>query len=407
MKIEIITIGDEILIGQVVDTNSAWMASQLTQHGFHIEAITSVGDSAAAITKALDIAFSRADILLLTGGVGPTKDDITKNTLCDYFDTSLQFNQEVLDTIERLFSGRNLQLNALTRNQALVPEKSSIIQNKVGTAPILWFEQNKKLLISMPGVPFEMRTAMTEEIIPRLQKHFFTEKYIKRGFLVAGITESGLATLLSDYENELPPSLSLAYLPAYGLIRLRLSGWGEQNASELSEQAEKLNRLLGNLLISESEKSLEALLGERLRECNLTISSAESCTGGLISHKITSVSGASTYFKGSIVCYANQTKENILKINSDTIASDGAVSQTVVEDMATHCAQILQTDCAIAVSGIAGPDGGSEEKPVGTVWICTYNQGKTISRKYNMGKSRDENIARSANMALLQMLRMI
>lgn len=407
MKVEIITIGDEILIGQIVDTNSAWMASELTQRGFEIEAITSVSDSYEAITNTLNIAFSRSDILLLTGGVGPTKDDITKNTLCAYFNTFPVFNNEVLRHIEELFTKRNIQLNELTRSQAFVPQNSTVIRNKVGTAPVLWFERNKKILVSMPGVPFEMRTAMTDDILPRLQQRFIANQYVKRVFLVAGITESGLATLLTDYENELPPALSLAYLPVYGLIRLRLWARGVQNSLVVDKEAEKLTSLLGDLLIAESEKSLEALLGERLKAFNLTISTAESCTGGLIAHKITSIAGASAYFNGSIVSYTDQAKQTLLNVNSETIEKEGVVSQQVVEKMALNCAEILQTNCAIAISGIAGPDGGTEEKPIGTVWICTYFQGKSVTRKYNTGKSRDENIDRSANMAMLQMLKMV
>lgn len=407
MKVELITIGDEILIGQIVDTNSAWMASELTKKGFEIAAIDSVGDSAQAIIDAIDLGFSRSDILLLTGGIGPTNDDITKNTLCRYFDTSLVFSNDVLANIESIFANRNIQLNELTRNQAFVPETATVIQNRVGTAPILWFERDGKILVSMPGVPFEMKNAMTNEIIPRLIKQFRMEFYVKQSFLVSDITESKLAILLTDFEKELPRGFALAYLPSYSLIRLRLSTRSEINGNSFQEQIDKLRNLLGDLLIAENEKPLEGILGEKLRASNLTVSTAESCTGGLIAHKITSIAGSSDYFVGSIVSYANEIKENVLHVVKNTIALHGVVSQQVVEQMAENCAKLLNTDCSIAVSGIAGPSGGSDEKPVGTVWVCTCYRGEILSKKYNTGNMRSENISRSANMAMLQLLKML
>lgn len=407
MKVEIITIGDEILIGQIIDTNSAWMAAELTQSGFEVTSIQSVGDAARSIIDAIDLAFSRADILLLTGGIGPTNDDITKNTLCRYFDTKLVFSNEVLKNIEKIFAHRNFSLNDLTRNQALVPEKCTVIQNKTGTAPILWFEKEGKVLVSMPGVPFEMKTAMANDIIPRLQSQFRMEDYLRQSALVSGITESALAIRLADFEQGLPKGLSLAYLPSYGMIKLRLFARNMDNTDLFQRQAEKLKRLIADLLVSETEKSLEELLGEELQTHNLTISTAESCTGGLVAHKITSVSGASAYFAGSIVSYSNEIKEKFLDVDKDLLDASGAVNEEVVVQMARNCAKLLKTDCSIAISGIAGPAGGSEENPVGTVWICTYYRGESIAKKYNMGNSRRENIERSANMAMLQMLKML
>ncbi|OJV87116.1 MAG: damage-inducible protein CinA [Bacteroidia bacterium 44-10] len=421
MKVEIITIGDEILIGQIIETNSAWMAAELTKAGFEVTHIHSVGDSAQTIIDAIDLAFSRSDILLLTGGIGPTHDDITKNTLCRYFNTELIFSNDVLENILNIFAHRNISLNELTRNQALVPEGCTVIQNKTGTAPILWFQRQQKVLVSMPGVPFEMETAMTDDIIPRLKLQFHLENYLKESYLVAGITESALAMRLSEFEKELPNGISLAYLPLYGLIKLRLfirntanPGLFQeqtelfQGQTELfHEQSEKLRNLIVDLLVSENEKLLEELLGEKLQMRQLTISTAESCTGGLVAHKITSVAGASAYFTGSVVSYTNEVKERILDVDKNDLDAFGAVSEEVVVQMARNCAELLKTDCAIAISGIAGPTGGSEEKPVGTVWICTYCRGKSIAKKYNVGNSRRENIERSANMAMLQMLKMI
>ncbi len=407
MKVEIITIGDEILIGQIIDTNSAWMAAALTQSGFEVTSIQSVGDSAQTIIDTIDLAFSRADILLLTGGIGPTNDDITKNTLCRYFNTKLTFSNEVLKNIEKIFAHRNITLNDLTRNQALIPEECTVIQNKAGTAPILWFERDGKILVSMPGVPFEMKSAMTDDIIPRLQSQFRLENYLRQSALVSGITESALAIRLADFEKELPKGISLAYLPSFGLIKLRLFTRNIENPDLFQQQAEKLKTLIADLLISETEKSLEELLGEKLQTHNLTISTAESCTGGLVAHKITLVAGASAYFTGSVISYTNEVKERILDVDKSDLGILGAVSEEVVVQMARNCAKLLKTDCAVAISGIAGPTGGSEDKPVGTVWICTYCRGEIVSKKYNVGNSRRENIERSANMAMLQMLKMI
>ena len=407
MKVEIITIGDEILIGQIVDTNSAWMAAEVTKAGFEVTCIQTVGDSDQTIMDAVDLAFSRSDILPLTGGIGPTNDDITKNTLCRYFNTQLIFNDEVLENIGEIFANRNISLNDLTRNQAFVPEGCTVIQNKAGTAPILWFERKGKVLVSMPGVPFEMMTAMANDIIPRLALQFHLENYLKESFLVGGITESALAMRLSEFEKELPNGISLAYLPFFGLIKLRLFTRNTASPVLFQGQTEKLRDLIVDLLVSETEKSLEELLGEKLQTSNLTISTAESCTGGLVAHKITSVAGASAYFTGSVVSYTNEIKERILDVNKSDLDTFGAVSEKVVVQMARNCAGLFNTDCAIAISGVAGPTGGSKEKPVGTVWICTYYRGESMAKKYNVGNSRHENIERSANMAMLQMLKMI
>lgn len=407
MKIEIITVGDEILIGQIIDTNSAWMAAELTREGFEIVAITTVGDQAQNIIRALDTAFSRADVLLMTGGIGPTKDDITKKTLCNYFNTDLIFDESVFQNINRLFAHKNYKLNELTKNQAFVPKDCTVIQNKAGTAPLLWFEQKGKILVSMPGVPFEMKVAITGEIIPRLRKQFLSIDYLKSSFLVSGITESALAILLEDFEAKLPGNFSLAYLPSYGLIRLRLSAWGKENLSEMEFQEGRLRETLHEVLVADGDQPLEALLGEALRSNNLTVSTAESCTGGSIAHRITLVSGASAYYKGSVISYDNTVKTSILGVDSKSIETYGAVSREVVEQMAQNVSEKLKTDCSIAVSGIAGPDGGTLEKPVGTVWICTRMHNETVTQKYQFGTSREENINRTTNMAILQMIKML
>lgn len=407
MKIEIITIGDELLIGQIVNTNSAWMAAELTTQGFGVDAMTTVGDAPGDLLAALDTAFARADILLLTGGVGPTRDDRTKETLCRYFDCPLILNEEVLQHIEQLFQSRKATLNSLTRDQALVPSKATVIPNRVGTAPLLWFRKGAQLLVSMPGVPLEMQTAMREEIMPRLSATFRQKAYLRRDYLVGGYSESALATHLSSFEDQLPASFSLAYLPTYGIIRLRLSAWGEEHTATMEQQEKHLRELLGSHCLSESNQMVEQLLGELLQEKRFTLSTAESCTGGYIAHLITSVAGASGHFTGSVVAYDNHIKEILLQVETETLSQKGAVSREVAEQMARGVAAVTGTTCAIAVTGIMGPDGGSEEKPVGTVWVATLCGERLSSREYRVGKSRAQNIERTARLAILQMLMML
>ena len=407
MNIEIITIGDELLIGQVVDTNSAWISKELSEAGFDVIYITSIKDDYKAIFSAIEDGFKRADVLLLTGGNGPTKDDITKNTLCDYFEDELTLDQEVVDNIKTLFKQRNIEINELTHNQALVPKKSKVIQNRVGTAPILWFEKDKKVLVSMPGVPFEMRYAMHEEIIPRLTAQYEAKAFIKHVIYTHGISESALAMQLNDFEEQLPNGFALAYLPGGGIIRLRLSIKGEEHLAEMDKQVEKLKKIIGDYVLIESEESLEQVLGTILKNKELSISLAESCSGGYLAHLFTSLPGASSYFKGGVVSYANSAKINMLGVSASSIDKYGAVSKQVVEEMAQGAIDAFETDCSIAISGIAGPDGGTAEKPVGTVWICTIYNGVTVSRQYMFGNSRENNIRRSATSAIVQMLKLI
>lgn len=407
MKAEIITIGDEILIGQIVDTNSAWMCKELTENGFQIAAITSVGDCKESIIRSIDIAKTRADVILLTGGVGPTNDDITKSTLCEYFQTKLVFDDDVFENLSQIFAKKNFAMNELTKSQAYVPENCTVINNKVGTAPILWFEQDGFILVSMPGVPFEMRDAMEFEIIPRLKNIFSANNYLRKSYLVAGVTESALSILLQSFEESLPEGFSLAYLPTYGYVYLRLSVIGIEHQETLEQQGKKLKNALGELLIAETDKPLEFVLGELLTKYNYTVSTAESCTGGNVSKRIVSVAGASKYFKGSIVSYSDEIKNELLHVKKETLAAKGAVSEEVVREMAKNVSNIMKTDCSISVSGIAGPDGGTIEKPVGTVWICTKTPDSIVAKKYNFGTSRHENIQRSTNIALLQLIKML
>lgn len=409
--IEIITIGDEILIGQIVDTNSVWMAAELNKAGFQVSQITSVQDNANHIKSALDLALKKNDIVLLTGGLGPTKDDITKNTLCEYFNTKLVFDKNVLKNVENIFKNRNIPINELTKNQAYVPEKCTVIQNLVGTAPLMWFEENDKVIVSMPGVPFEMKKAMSDEIIPRLQMKFQLNSIIHKTIQTHGIGESALALKIEDWENSLPEYLHLAYLPNFGMVKLRLSGTGKnplQLEFEMNQQISTLVQILGNSIFAFEDKTLENLVADKLKEKNLTISTAESCTGGNIAHRLTLVPGISDYFKGSVVAYNNNVKKNLLGVSEEELKKFGAVSQQVVEQMAKGVRKQLQTDVSVAVSGIAGPSGGTDEKPIGTVWIAVSTKDETLSKKFQFGKySRENVIERSTMSALMMMLEYI
>lgn len=405
--VEIITIGDEILIGQIIDTNSAWMAVELNNVGFEIIQITSIHDNEDHIVDALNNALKRADIVLFTGGIGPTKDDITKQTLCKYFDTKLVLNNDVIANIEQLLKHRQSALNELTYAQAMVPEKCTVIMNKVGTAPITWFEKDDKIIVSMPGVPHEMKHAMQNEVINRLQKQFNTPQIIHKTLIVTGYPESALALKIADWENNLPQEIHLAYLPTYSIIRLRLSAFGNSTKNisfEIDKEILKLKTILGNAIILESDIKLEEAIGIELSKRKQTIATAESCTGGNIAHKLTEIHGSSAYYKGSIVAYDNQIKVNLLKVSTESIKQYGAVSKQVVEQMAYNIRQIMHADYGIATSGIAGPSGGTNDKPVGTVWIAISTATETTSKLYQFNNNRIQNIERATQAAMLDLL---
>lgn len=405
IKIEVITIGDEILIGQIVDTNSAWMAVELNKEGFELAQITSVHDKEEHIIESLDLALTRADVVLFTGGIGPTNDDITKQTLAKYFNTKLVFTPSVIENIEKLFLTRpNLVLNDLTRAQAMVPECCTLIQNLVGTAPVTWFEKEEKIIVSMPGVPYEMKNIMSTEIIPRLKKYFKTPVLIHKTVQVYGFGESALAIKIADWENSLPDFISLAYLPNFGVVKLRLSGILE-NMLELefllNQQIEKLKHILGSTIIAFEDISIEQLLSNQLKKKGLMLSVAESCTGGFIAHQLTSLPGSSDCFKGSVVAYSNEIKTDVLNVSMEDLNRFGAVSQQVVEQMAQGVRKLMKTDVSIATSGIAGPAGGTNEKPVGTVWIAVCTADSCVSKEFRFGALREQNIIRSSQAALL------
>ena len=407
VKVEIITIGDEILIGQIVDTNSAWMGAELSKAGFDVVQITSVHDEAMPIQSALKAALGRADVVLVTGGIGPTKDDVTKCTLCDFFHTRLVHSEAVLQNIQRLYTHRRDVLNDLTRAQAMVPEGATIIQNTVGTAPITWFDcEGGQVVVSMPGVPYEMRQAMNAEVIPRLQKKFDTPALLHKTLLVTGYPESALALKMADWEAALPANLHVAYLPNYSIIRLRLTGTGDDMLAldfAMNQQIDQLKALLGTAVVCDEDITVAEWLGRLLKSRGLTLATAESCTGGNIAHLITQVPGSSEYFKGTVVSYANEVKTGVLGVRVGDLEREGAVSQPVVEQMAQGVRRLLRTDWAVATSGIMGPGGGTPDKPVGTVWMAVCSADRLISRPYHVNHHREQNIERASQLALLML----
>lgn len=411
MDVAIITIGDELLIGQVVDTNSAFMANVLNDNGFQVVCKIAVGDKKEDIVSAIDIAKGKADIVLMTGGLGPTKDDITLRTLCDYFGCQLHFSEAVYANIERLFARNGRVMNPLTRNQAMVPDQSIVIQNQLGTAPCTWFERDNFVLVSMPGVPFEMEWLMTNEIIPRLKEKYQRDIYIRhQTYWVSGFSESALALLLEDFEDQLPSFVKLAYLPQLGIIRLRLSLYAaraDEAEQTLCELKVRLETLLGDHIVADKDINPEVLVGGKLREHRVTVGTAESCTGGAIASLLTSVPGSSDYFQGSVVSYSNAVKQHVLGVSSIDLDKNGAVSKPVVEQMAQGALRVLGCDFAIATSGIAGPGGGTDEKPVGTVWIAVASKEKVISKVYTINTNRTQNVKRAVNLSLLMLLEVL
>ncbi|MDR2920879.1 MAG: competence/damage-inducible protein A [Tannerella sp.] len=413
MDVEIITIGDELLIGQVVDTNSAFMATLLNDNGFRVIRKTTIGDEEDDIIAAIDAARQRARIILVTGGLGPTKDDITLRTLCRYFNCQLHFSEEVYANIERIFQKRGRTMNPLTRNQAMVPNHSTVIQNQVGTAPCTWFEKDEMVLVSMPGVPGEMEWLMTNEIVPRLKNKYQQDIHIQhQTSWVTGYSESELAMILSDFEQNMPPFVKLAYLPQLGIIRLRLSAYAKTKEEAEAEKAiailqTQLKQLLKEHLIVETNESIEALVGDLLRTQKKTVGTAESCTGGNIAALLTSIAGSSDYFMGSIVSYTNSVKNQVLGVSENDLKTYGAVSKQVVEQMAQGALNVLGCDYAIATSGIAGPGGGTPEKPVGTIWIAVACKNRVISEVHHFNMGRTQNIKRTVNFALLLLLQEI
>lgn len=402
IEISIITIGDELLIGQTIDTNSTWMAVQLNQAGMWVHERVAVGDIRDDILQSLEEESRKADVILITGGLGPTNDDITKKVLCEYFNTSLVEDAGVLEAVKARFMPRGIPILKTNLQQALVPKSCTVLPNHNGTAPGLWFEKDNKIYVSMPGVPHEMEGIMTNEVIPRLRQRYSLPPIMHRTLITMGLGESQVAARLELFEKNLPSELSLAYLPGNGLLKLRLTAHenGQQNLPVMQQSFHTLKEILSDIMVDDEDNLPEQTLGKLLRRHNLTLSTAESCTGGNIAHKITLIPGSSTYFKGSVVCYANVVKQEVLGVPDEILRTFGAVSEETVMTMVNGVSSLLKTEVAIAVSGIMGPGGATEDKPVGMVWIAALAGGRIKTRKLQLRYSRTRNIEITTNYAL-------
>ena len=412
MNVTIINIGDELLIGQVVNTNASTMSKLLTEAGMKVNKTMVVGDERQSIWDAVDEAMHTSDAVLVTGGLGPTKDDITKKLLCEYFGSELIENQMALDNVKRIFESRGYELTPVNRAQALVPECCEVLNNDLGTAPCMWFPSTQStgaVLVSLPGVPFEMEWLMRNRVIPKLQETFKTDVIITRNILVQGIGESFLSDLIEPWELSLPENVKLAYLPVAGLTKLRLTYRSNlNNQSNLNNLTKGLYELAGKYIVGEDCETLDELVHKTLLERGLTLATAESCTGGNIARLLTAHAGASAYFKGGVVAYSNEVKESALGVKHSTLKAHGAVSEETVREMAEGVRTRLGADLAIATTGIAGPDGGTKEKPVGTVWIAVADKTHTEAKLLQFGANRrQQNIDRSTNQAYTMLIRLI
>ncbi len=404
MKAHIITIGDELLIGQVIDTNSSYIAKKLNNIGIQIKQISSISDEKEAITSTLEIAMRDSDIIIFTGGLGPTKDDITKNTLANYFDDELIFHQESYDNMKRIFDSLNYTISEVNRAQAYIPSKSTPLINLYGTASAMYFKENDKHIFSLPGVPFEMKYLISEKIIPLLKTNFELPYIINQTIITQGLGESFIAEIIESWETNLPKFIKLAYLPSAARVRLRLSGihLNEKTLKdEFYKQVEELKILIPEYIVSTKEEELEEVLGQILKNKKLTLATAESCTGGKIAHKITSIPGSTDYYRGSIVPYATDIKINTLKVSSELIKNHTIVSEEVALEMAKNIKVVLKTDIGIATTGVAGPDKGEDNNDIGTVYIAISTPTKDIVKKYNFKTfERSQFIERVSNLAL-------
>ncbi len=410
MLAEIITIGDEILIGQIVDTNSAWMAKQLNLAGISVKQITSISDDEQHILDALAQAEQIADIILITGGLGPTKDDITKKTLAKYFNMGFRRDEAALEMVRQIFEKFKRPLIDVNIQQADVPDGCEVIVNKNGTAPCMWFERNNKIFVSMPGVPFEMMYLMDDEILPRLKHRFKLPAIVHKTILTANIGESFLAKEIEAIEDALPVHIKLAYLPKLGQVRLRLSAKGDDEGklkAEVEGFAQQIMAKVEKFVVIDEDIPLEKAILNFMDARGLTLSTAESCTGGYIAHLITQHPGCSSVYWGGAVTYAYELKESILGVKQETLATFGAVSEETVREMSEGAIKHFKTDYALAVSGIAGPDGGTADKPVGTVWISVSSKDKTVAKLFNFSNKRLQNIERSAAAALTMLLNLL
>lgn len=404
---EVITIGDEILYGQITDTNTQWISAEIDKVGIKTIRKTSIGDQESQILGILEEGFLRADILLMTGGLGPTKDDITKKTIAKYFNDTLEINKDAEAFVKDFFEKRGRPFTEINRQQAALPTQCTYLPNITGTAPGMWFEHNGKILVSMPGVPVEMKYLIEHEVIPRL-KAFFELPVIEHHIIsTIGIGESFLAETIEEWEDQLPEHIRLAYLPSFSQVRLRLTGFGDDRKiiqEQIRIEAEKVKPLIASYIFSESNQTIAEAVGELLKSKNATLGVAESCTGGNIAHMITLIPGSSAFFLGGVVSYSNDAKMNVLKVKQETLTNFGAVSEQTVKQMAEGVRITMGSTYGIATSGIAGPDGGTGDKPVGTVWIAVSDGKTTEARLLKLGKQREVNIEYSS-VAALNLLR--
>lgn len=408
MLAEIITVGDEILIGQIVDTNSAWLGSKLNSIGINVHQITSISDSKQHIVEAINAAMERVDIVLMTGGLGPTKDDITKKTIAEMFGMEMVRNNEVYAHVEQMMRSRGVDFNESNRSQAELPSGCEVVANLNGTAPGMWLEREGKILVSMPGVPFEMKAMVENVLLERLSRHFDLKSVLHKSIITFGVAESVLSERLSEWESALPEYLHLAYLPNPSSVRLRLSAYDleqEFALSEIDAQVAQLLPILGDSFVGFGDTTVEATVAQMLLERGETLSVAESCTGGYLASRFTAMSGASAYFNGGVVAYANEVKSSVLGVDMADIERFGAVSEQVAIQMADGVRRLCGSTYALSTTGIAGPDGGSPEKPVGMVWIALSTPEKTVAQRIVFGALRAPNIERSSSHAI-NMLRL-
>lgn len=411
MNVTIINIGDELLIGQVVNTNASTMARMLTEAGMEVGKTVVVGDSRDDIWQAVDAAMHSSDTVLVTGGLGPTKDDITKKLLCEYFGSELVESEVALENVKRLFAVRGFELTPVNRAQALVPKYCEVLNNDVGTAPCMWFEREGKVLVSLPGVPHEMEWLMANRVIPKLQETFKMETIINKNILTQGIGESFLSDLIEPWELALPECIRLAYLPVAGMTKLRLTCRitpDNPETPDIPELLQGLYKIAGQYIVGEDCETLAELVHKTLTERGLTLATAESCTGGTIASQLTAQAGASAYFKGGVVAYSNEVKECALGVQHSTLEAHGAVSEETAREMAEGVRKRLGADLAIATTGIAGPDGGTKEKPVGTVWIAVADATHTEAQLLSFpGRRRQQNIDRTVNQAFSMLMKLV
>lgn len=409
MKAHILTIGDEILIGQIVDTNSAWIARKLNDAGITVESKLSVGDTRRAILDAVSDAMQRCEAVIITGGLGPTKDDITKHTLAEYFGCPLVRHEPTYNAVRDMLAARGIDFNELNRGQATVPACCTVLPNRNGTAPGMWFERNGRVLVSLPGVPFEMKALMEESVMPRLRDHFRLQAVVHKTAITFGLAESVLAATIAPWEASLPEWLHLAYLPSPCQIRLRLSAYdveADVALAEIDRRFAELEQLIPAYLVGYGNDTVFSAAATLLKDAGATLAVAESCTGGTVSAGFTAMPGASAYFRGGVVAYANDVKRNVLGVDGEVLGRLGAVSGPVAEQMAEGVRRTCGADYGIATTGIAGPDGGTPEKPVGTVWIAVAGPDGAVSRRMVYGRLRQQNIDRAAA-AAANMLRLV